>query len=253
MRIVLIVSIGIYVACQIFFVISLASIGRLDTLSVLNAVRPAAMLVCFAFFLREGGKWPLWLAIWSGAGVVRFILNLPAPALAYVEAASELLVAIPAAMIWRADPHREYYCPRLLNRLRAWWIPPPQLIVIPLGTKVDDLFKEYKMVTESEEVSYLEGCSHYEIALRDQKITVAAGDGEVKGVIYRTEIYGDSEQERVRKLRFYLEAHGQESRLKFIVNNGFGLLYRSCDNETRAAYSYVADVFSISRFSCKMT
>ncbi len=252
MRIVITVSIAIYVAFQVFLVIHLAAHGKADGLTIWNTVRPAAMLICFTFYLREGGKWPLWLVIWSGAGVVRFIMNLPAPALGYAEAASELFVAIPAAIAWRADPHRSYYRPSLLNRLRAWFIPSPQLIVIPLGTKVDDLFKQYKMVAESEEESYLEGCTHYEISLRDQDLTVAVDDGEVKGVIYRTENYGDSEQERVRKLRFYLEAHGQKSRLKFKVNNGFGFLYRSCDDETRAAYSYAADIFSISRFGYKM-
>lgn len=252
MRIAVTVSVVIYVAFQVFLIFHLADSGKAESLSIWNTVRPAAILICFAFYLRESGKWPLWIAIWSGAGVLRFILNLPAPPLGHVEAGTELLVAISSAIAWRTDPHRSYYRPSLLNRIRAWFLPSPQLIVIPLGTRLDDLFKQYKMVSESEEESYLEGCSHYEISLREQEITVAVDDGEVKGVIYNTEKYGNSEHERVRKLRFFLQAHGQESRLRFIVNNGFGFLYRSRNNETRAAYSYAADIFSISRFGYEM-
>ena len=53
----------------------------------------------------------------------------------------------------------------------------------------------------------------------------------------------------VRKLSEFLDfygADGTEHELDFILDNGFGLLYRSKNSRVRAAYSYVADVFSVS-------
>ena len=172
--------------------------------------------------------------------------------MAQLEAGSELALAAVAFFAWRGDPGSAYFSHRLIDRIKAWFLPAPELTIVPLGADFDEVQRELKMLKPLEEESHLKDCEHYEYDLRDQRITIAVDDGKVRGVIYDTDTFGHDAPHQIRKLRHYLSAHSAGDQLRFLVNNGFGFLYRSSSGETRAAYSYAADIFSVSDFSYEM-
>ena len=246
MRLLITLGVAVYFAYQLYWLHAIWAHGMLWNVPIWYHIRPLMIFLCYVYAMREGSRWTMYLAIWAGTGIFHTIIDLPWSAEHARITAIHLSIIIPAVIYWKNDPSRHYYFPRMLDRIRAWTLPAPNLEVIALGTPIDEVYQRYKLIKESDEAS-LAGCKQYEFSVGDQDIMLDVDEGEVVGVAYDPATYGDTEAQRLRNLKFYLQEHSRESKLKYLVNNGFGFLYRSRDDQTRASYSYAYGIFSVSR------
>lgn len=247
-----IASVVFYFVAQAIIIVALAIEGRAENLTFLNLVRPLAILIFACLFKHEGGKWGFWLGIASGSALPGYLNDLPNSGLSILEAFSQLLIAVCSLWYWKGDPTKNYFRHSVLARLKAYFLPQPDMITISLDSHIEEIRKEYKFLSARDGDPWLIGCDHYVLNIRDQKITIAVDDNKVKGVIYDSDLYREAEAERVCKLRYFISSHSVGSKLKLIVNNGFGFLYRDQSDKIRASYSYCADIFSISYFGYEM-
>ena len=134
----------------------------------------------------------------------------------------------------------------MLTRLHAKLLTKPELWLHPLGIEFRELVSLLGDRGWQESESDWTGCTDCVVDEERYKLIATIDAGIVVGYIHDTGVYREKPAERLRKLNECLDFYGSKSELGFVVDNGFGYLYRSKDAAIRAAYSYVADIFSVS-------
>ena len=119
---------------------------------------------------------------------------------------------------------------------------------VPLDIPLEELKRQFPGITPLEEESDWIGCTDYRFETDDYTLIAHVENDRVVGYIHNTERYREKPHLTVRKLIDLLEYYGEKSEFEFIVDNGFGNLYRSKDKSLRASYSYIFDIFSTSYF-----
>lgn len=138
----------------------------------------------------------------------------------------------------------------MLSHLLTRFVPGPLLYAAPLGIALAELSQRLSLPEPTvEESSWLDAID-YRFTLPDYILIAQVSDGLVKGYIHNTERYRRWNFLRAKKLASLLSLYGEQSPFRFIIDNGFGHLYRSEDGRIRAAYSHL-DIFSVSLFELK--
>lgn len=139
----------------------------------------------------------------------------------------------------------------MLGRLVEWWakrLPKPPLRLHPLGMSFDQLAASLAPLQPRTETSDWAGCIDHVFEDDEYKLIASVESGVVVGYVHDTGIYRATRRQVMRKLNDFLDFYGAEDPLDFVADNGFGFLYGSRNKQLRAAYSYVADIFSVSLF-----
>ena len=136
----------------------------------------------------------------------------------------------------------------MLTEWRAKRLMKPSLLLHPLGMQFGELAGQLLPRKPRAEVSDWLGCTDHVFEDADYKLIATVEGGSVVGYVHDTVIYRARKAQLLRKLNEFLEFYGATDELDFVVDNGFGLLFRSKSGNLRAAYSYVADIFSVELF-----
>jgi hypothetical protein len=132
---------------------------------------------------------------------------------------------------------------------RAKRLAKPSLRLQSLGISFEQLTADLAPLQARTETSEWVGCVDYVFEDNDYKLIASVESGVVVAYVHDTDIYRATQPQVVRKLNDFLDfygAEGTEHELDFVLDNGFGLLFRSKNSRVRAAYSHVADIFSVS-------
>ena len=133
----------------------------------------------------------------------------------------------------------------MLTEWRAKRLTKPSLLLHPLGMQFDELAGCLQPLKSRTDMSDWLGCTDHVFEDADYKLIATVEGGSVVGYVHDTEIYRAKEAQVLRKLNEFLEFYGATDELALVVDNGFGLLFRSKSGKMRAAYSYMADIFSV--------
>jgi hypothetical protein len=136
----------------------------------------------------------------------------------------------------------------MLTEWHARRLTKPSLLLHPLAMHFDELAAQLQPRKPRQATSDWRGCTDYVFEDADYKLIATVEDGSVVGYVHDTGIYRAKRAQLLRKLNDFLEFYGAGDELEVVVDNGFGLLFRSKSGKLRAAYSYVADIFSIELF-----
>lgn len=138
----------------------------------------------------------------------------------------------------------------IFARLLSVFAPEPKLHLLPLGLPLEFIKQQFADVLPVEEESSWSDTIAYGFDLPGYRLIAEVQDGVVKGYVHDTEVYRHWTFQRLRKVDTLLAFYGKESPFRFIMDNGFGVLYRSENGLLRAAYSHM-DIFSVSLFELK--
>lgn len=132
----------------------------------------------------------------------------------------------------------------LFFRLRLALLRKPKMIEAPLGEDFASLQNRLPELSPSDSPSEWMDSTDYRLELPDYLLHVTAKEGKVVAVIHNTDRYRNTGAQRIKKLIYFLEAYAGESSFDQVLDNGFGLSYKTEDDERWATYSYACDIFS---------
>jgi len=217
-------ALGVFLnlAVDVFFLVRAIRAGV--SLSPVYALGLIVVLALYLLTHFEGGDWAAGLAAIGAVGLARELLQLPAPVEPLVLVQSLPLALIAGAHYLERDG---FYRPRLLSHIQAALSPDPDLLVLPLGTSLQELEEMPGLLEESPTAtSWIPGERHT-LRARGQEVVVWLRDEVVVGVTYDIERnVGDAtEAATVRAVNYYLRHHGFSGGILSGINNGFAFLY----------------------------